>query len=207
MKKIGNIFLFVFMGFSLLAFCADIPPLELINFTTVQNVNKVDIRWSTSVETGGPYFTIEKSKDGKEFTKVVDVPAQEGSTIYSDYFETDYQPYEGVSYYRIKQTDEAGNYRYSQTVTLKNEEQVITTTLTITRSLKNEETASDSNKSNQTLLVLRDANGNDYYSVVSLDTKSNSLTAYDMPSSVSKGIYHIVGSSINELYNQQVIVK
>ena len=205
MKKIGNIFLFVFMGLSLLAFSADIPPLELINFTAVQNVNKVDIRWSTSVETGGPYFTIEKSRDGKEFTKVVDVPAQEGSTIYSDYFETDYQPYEGISYYRIKQTDEAGNYRYSQIVTLKNEEQVITTTLTINRRLKKE--VAGSNKNNETLLVLRDVNGNDYYSIVLLDTKSNTLIAYDMPTSVSKGIYHIVGSSINELYNQKVIVK
>src|SRR5882757_7272868 len=87
-----------------------IPPLVLIDFTVIQSGNKVDVKWKTSIETGGPYFTIEKSKDGKEYTKIVDLPETEDGTVYSDYFETDYQPYSGVSYYRIKQTDETGNF-------------------------------------------------------------------------------------------------
>src|SRR5579872_311733 len=87
--------------------------LELLDFSVVQNMNKIDIRWSTSViKTGGPYFCIEKSRDGKNFTKVVDIPAVDNESTFSDYFETDYQPYPGVSYYRVKQVDAEGNYRY-----------------------------------------------------------------------------------------------
>ena len=188
------------------AFADGDKPLELINFMAVQNLNKVDIRWSTSVETGGPYFTIEKSKDGKEFTKLVDIPLIESGTTYSDYFETDYQPYNGVSYYRIKQTDEAGNFRYSQTITFKYEEQLTEVPLVLNKKDNGKEKLSDKNA--ETLLVLRDANGNDYYSVVSIDpTNNNTLIAHDMSSSISIGTYHIIGSSTNELYNQKVIVK
>src|ERR1700758_4749030 len=175
MTKSKNIFLFAFTCLSSLVFAGTERPLELINFTVAKSANKVDIKWSTSVETGGPYFTIEKSSDGKEFTKLVDIPAMEGGTTYSDYFETDYQPYDGESYYRIKQTDDVGNYRYSQIVTFRNEESLINTTLTIKRNAKKEE--SSLNKNNETLLVLRDATGNDYYSKVSLDTSGNMLIA------------------------------
>ena len=124
MKK-SILFLFTFIYLSMPVFAAgEIPvPLELVNFTVVKSGIKLDIKFTTTVETGGPYFTIEKSKDGKEFTKLVDIPAIQSGTTYSDYYETDYQPYNGVSYYRIKQTDEAGNYRYSQIVTFKPEEE------------------------------------------------------------------------------------
>lgn len=158
-------------------------------------MNKIDIKFNTSVETGGPYFTIEKSKDGKEFTKLVDIPSIESGTTYSDYFETDYQPYSGVSYYRIKQTDEAGNYRYSQMVTLKVEEEQAPSNITTL------------SKKNETLLLLRDANGNDYYSKVKVDSKNNSLKAQNMSPTVSEGTYHIIGSSNDEVYNHKVIVK
>lgn len=217
MKK-SFLFLFAFISLNTFTFAGgDIPALELINFTVAPNVNKIDIKFSTSITTGGPYFTIEKSKDGKEFTKLVDIPAIESGTTYSDYFETDYQPYSGVSYYRIKQTDEAGNYRYSQTVTLKiEEEQVATneqTTNTISQisgiiyDLSGSISETPANNKSNTLLVLRDANGNDYCTMVVLNYKKNSLKAQEMSPSVSEGTYQVISSSNNELNNHKVIVK
>src|ERR1700757_2627604 len=112
MRKIKSFCLFcfsIFISFQAKSFSLGDGGLELIDFSVVQNLNKIDIRWSTSVlKTGGPYFCIEKSKDGKNFTKVVDMPAVDNQSSYADYFETDYQPYEGVSYYRIKQVDAVG---------------------------------------------------------------------------------------------------
>ena len=175
-------------------------PSELIDFTAIQNGSKVDIKWKTSIETGGPYFTIEKSKDGKEFTKVVDIPTFESGTAYSDYFETDYQPYLGVSYYRIKQTDEMGNFRYSQTVILKVEEEQNSKTYIAKvekPNLVNEQ------KNKQALLVLRDMNGNDYY----VKAEGDNLNELNLTSSVSSGTYRIVGSSNEEVYKQTLIVK
>jgi hypothetical protein len=217
MKK-AILFLFTFIYLSTHAFTiGEISALELISFTAVQNGNKIDIKFSTSVLTGGPYFTIEKSKDGNEFTKLLDIPAIDNASTYSDYFETDYQPYNGVSYYRIKQTDEAGNFRYSQTVTFKlNEEQVANneqaaSTISQISGIIYQTSGSISqaapNRKNETLLVLRDANGNDYYTMVALNLKKNSLKSQEMYPPVSQGTYHIVSSSNDELNNQKLIVK
>ena len=217
MKK-TILFLFTFIYLSTHVFAiGEIPALELISFTAVQHGNKIDITFSTSVLTGGPYFTIEKSKDGTDFTKLLDIPAIDNPSTYSDYFEADYQPYNGVSYYRIKQTDEVGNFRYSQTVTFKLEEE---------KAIKNESAANTisqisgiiyqtsgsisqaaPNPKNETLLVLRDANGNDYYTMVALNLKKNSLKSQEMSPPVSQGTYHIVSSSNDELNNQKLIVK
>jgi hypothetical protein len=193
-KLFLSLFLFVFIS----AWAQ--KPLELIDFTAIQNGNKVDVKWKTSIETGGPYFTIEKSKDGKEFTKVVDIPTFENGTVYSDYFETDYQPYTGVSYYRIKQTNEVGNFRYSQTVILKVEEEQNVKTYVSKAGKSN---TVNEQKNNETLLVLRDANGNDIYAKAE-DSNSSMLT---LTSSVGAGTYRVVGSSNDEIYKQKLIVK
>ncbi len=48
--------------------------------------------------------------------KVIDVPGAGNSTTLRDYAETDYQPYTGTSYYRLKQTDKNGVFTYSSIV-------------------------------------------------------------------------------------------
>ncbi len=196
--KINKLFLSLFLFVFISAWAQ--KPLELLDFTAIQNGSKVDVKWKTSIETGGPYFTIEKSKDGKEFTKVVDIPTFESGTVYSDYFETDYQPYTGVSYYRIKQTDEVGNFRYSQTVILKVEEEQNVKTYV---SKADKSNTVNEQKNNETLLVLRDANGNDYYA----KAEDSNLNALSLTSSIGAGTYRIVGSSNDEMYKQKLIVK
>jgi hypothetical protein len=196
--KINKLFLSLFLFVFISAWAQ--KPLELLDFTAIQNGSKVDVKWKTSIETGGPYFTIEKSKDGKEFTKVVDIPAFESGTVYSDYFETDYQPYIGISYYRIKQTDEVGNFRYSQTVILKVEEEQNVKTYV---SKVDKSNLGNEPKNNETLLVLRDVNGNDYYAKAE-DSGASILT---LTSSIGAGTYRVVGSSNDEIYKKKLIVK
>ena len=212
--------LFTFVYLSSAAFSAGEPTaLELVNFTTIQHGSKIDIKFSTSIETGGPYFTIEKSKDGKDFTKLVDIPGIQSNSFYSDYFETDYQPYDGMSYYRIKQTDEQGNYRYSQTIVSKFEEQKtvpsgtdIANTISQISGIIYQASGTISdispNNKNETLLVLRDSHGNDHYTMVELNyNKKNSLKSQEMYPPVSEGTYQIISSSNDELNNQKLIIK
>jgi hypothetical protein len=61
-------------------------------------------------------FTVEKSKDGKNFTKIIDVPCAATAVCYKDYAEVDYKPYNGKSYYRLKQTDVNGVCKYSNII-------------------------------------------------------------------------------------------
>ena len=194
MKK-SILFLLPFFLCEFVFAAGEMPALELENFTVIKRANKLDIKFSTSILTGGPYFTIEKSKDEKDFTKLIDTPAIESGSVYSDYFETDYQPYSGVSYYRIKQTDESGNFRYSQTVTYKEEESTATNNVNKT-------------DAGETLLVLRDRHGNDFYTKMAVaDLKKSSLTPQEMSPPVSEGTYHIISSSGDEYNNQKLIIK
>ena len=209
MRKIKPSLLFcfsVFLSLQAKPFILGDGTLELLDFTVVQNLNKIDIRWSTSVlKTGGPYFCIEKSKDGKNFTKVVDLPAVDNQSSYTDYFETDYQPYEGVSYYRIKQVDAAGNFRYSQIVTLKIEDPAKVDGYNAIAGVPEAFKEIDA-KDEGVLLVIRDKDGNDHYSKASIKADKN-VNVINLDAPVNSGTYHVVGSSNEKLHSANVSVK
>ncbi|MCK4664732.1 MAG: T9SS type A sorting domain-containing protein [Bacteroidales bacterium] len=88
-------------------------PIELIVFYVVQNFNSAIIKWSTASEINNDYFTIEKSVNGVDFETVEIYPGAGNSNVINNYQITDFNPYSGISYYRLKQTDFDGNYSYS----------------------------------------------------------------------------------------------
>ncbi|MDQ8004762.1 MAG: discoidin domain-containing protein [Pedobacter sp.] len=84
-----------------------ILPVELSRFNAIsQNGGKVDISWATASETNNDYFTIDKSSDGKDFTRLAKIYSL-GSGGY-DYFSVDKNPFAGNNYYRLKQVDKDG---------------------------------------------------------------------------------------------------
>lgn len=104
--------------------CSVVPtPIELLNFTAVSDNTQVNLAWTTATEINNNYFTVEKSRDGRNFTPVVSVPGAGNSTFSLSYKAVDEEPYQGVSYYRLKQTDYDGKYTYSDLVPIKFESQ------------------------------------------------------------------------------------
>ena len=92
-------------------------PIELLSFTAVLNANKkVDLNWSTATETNNDFFTVEKTKDGDTFEQVAIVDGAGNSSVTLYYTSLDPNPYQGKSYYRLKQTDFNGEYKYSHLV-------------------------------------------------------------------------------------------
>lgn len=181
--------------------------LGLLEFSVVQNGSKTDIKWSLSREPMGNYFTIEKSADGKNFSKLIDLPVTESGNLYEEYFETDYQPYPGVSFYRIRQTDEMGHAYYSEVLSMKfNAEQG---QRQFSRLPDGEATLAHvrNAEGKEALFVLRDADGNDFYSVINLQEEDKHLYAGTAEPPLPPGIYRIVGASNNQLYSLKLIVK
>jgi len=78
--------------------------------------NEVDITWATASETNNDYFTIEKSFDGNLFTAFELVEGAGNTNNLSSYKSVDRNPYPGISYYRLQQTDFDGRYSYSPIV-------------------------------------------------------------------------------------------
>jgi len=94
-------------------------PIDLLNFTAKLNTkNKVDLNWSTASETNNDYFTIERSADGNTFESIDMVKGAGNSSVKLDYYDMDKTPLEGISYYRLKQTDFDGKFTYSKKVAI-----------------------------------------------------------------------------------------
>jgi hypothetical protein len=91
-------------------------PVELLSFTAKLNGSVVDLFWSTASEFNNDHFTVERSKDMTNFVPVATVQGAGNSTTVLNYKTTDKEPWMGVSYYRLKQTDFDGNFTYSAIV-------------------------------------------------------------------------------------------
>ena len=96
-------------------------PIELLSFKAWLTDNgTVNLSWETATETNNRYFTIEKTKDMVNFVEVAKVDGAGNSTQTLNYTEIDYSPYGGISYYRLKQTDNNGNFKYFPIVVVEN---------------------------------------------------------------------------------------
>lgn len=83
--------------------------IALTSFSAIlNNMDIVEIKWTTENEENNNYFLIEKSKDLKNWI-IVDIV--KGSLISNgiiNYFICDFFPYKGQSYYRLSQIDTDG---------------------------------------------------------------------------------------------------
>ncbi|MFT7157082.1 MAG: hypothetical protein ACI8Q1_002097 [Parvicella sp.] len=89
-------------------------PIELTYFTATTSQNKyVLLDWQTASEINNDYFTIERSKDGLEWKEVTQINGAGNSSQTLTYSTIDSNPFEEISFYRLKQTDYDGQFEYS----------------------------------------------------------------------------------------------
>jgi hypothetical protein len=83
-------------------------PIELLSFTAKCIGDKVTLDWSTSSETNNDYFSIDKSKNLADWYDVGTVAGSGTTNETSTYNTYDLSPFQGLSYYRLKQVDYDG---------------------------------------------------------------------------------------------------
>jgi hypothetical protein len=90
-------------------------PITLLNFDAVYNkaLRKVDLTWKTYSEINNDYFTIERTQNGEDWEFVSTIDGAGFSQGTRAYESEDIDPYSGLSYYRLKQTDFDGNFTFS----------------------------------------------------------------------------------------------
>ena len=93
-------------------------PIELISFEAACNTGNVYLSWATASEINNDYFTIERSKDGTNWKIAGTVNGAGNSSVMLNYSFTDVEPYNEVSYYRLKQTDFDGKVKYFNLVSI-----------------------------------------------------------------------------------------
>ncbi len=95
-----------------------LQPIELISFDAKLNGGEVELNWITGSEINNDYFTIERSKDVLVWDEIKNVNGAGNSNQTLNYFEIDVEPLNGISYYRLKQTDFDGLYSYSEIISV-----------------------------------------------------------------------------------------
>ncbi|TAL56048.1 MAG: T9SS type A sorting domain-containing protein, partial [Nanoarchaeota archaeon] len=98
-------------------------PIDLLSFTGQCSEKNVKLNWATATEQNNDYFTIERSTDGKIFEAIGKVKGANNSSIIRNYEFTDISPsfwegQDGFLYYRLKQTDYNGQYKYYGSVSV-----------------------------------------------------------------------------------------
>jgi hypothetical protein len=185
-------------------------PIKLISFEANINEDKVDIKWITAAELNNDYFTLERSVDGKVWEEILITAGAGNSNNVLEYFETDYKPLRGISYYRLKQTDFNGEFSYSNIVPVKyikknnGKINLFPSPLTAGTDLHIE---FKDIIASELLVVLRDIKGREYYSKIVVNIEGGKLIGIPVDSSVPNGIYIVTASSENQLYSQKLIIK
>ena len=96
-------------------------PIELLYFTANPVEKKVNLDWATASETNNSHFEIERSADGVNFEYVASINAYgDGNSVTKQtYTSIDEKPYKGISYYRLKQVDKTGEFKYAPVVSVE----------------------------------------------------------------------------------------
>ncbi len=183
-------------------------PIELLNFTAAFNQQKtVDVKWQTATETNNDYFTVERSADGVNFEKLIDVDGAGVSNSLLNYSTIDQYPLDDVSYYRLKQTDFNNDFTYSNVVAVKKDNGIIV------KVFPNPNTGKDLNVSfsnvlgKEIMISLYDNFGKLVYNSAHTNyTTNDSEVNISLEQSLAQGVYYLVLTSELENIREKVLV-
>ncbi|MFH1319613.1 MAG: GEVED domain-containing protein [Bacteroidota bacterium] len=190
-------------------------PIELLSFTAQCVDNTVLVNWSTASETNNDYFTVQKALtfpkfetlEKLEWENVTYVQGAGNSNQTIHYSIVDPDPYYGVSYYRLKQTDYDENYSYSNIVAV-NCSEIIDYNNTLIY---------NSPETDNIIISFKD-NINESYFLYFIDQIGRILIKKQMTisqpdekilinkSGFASGIYNVILQSENNIVNQSVII-
>ena len=88
-------------------------PVTLLDFFAGIEDKKVKLSWTTTSELDNNRFEIERSADGRIFTKIGEIPGHGNSSNLHKYVFYDEQPFAGKIFYRLKQVDISNQYSFS----------------------------------------------------------------------------------------------
>lgn len=91
-------------------------PIELVSFDADPEEHRVNLHWTTASEVNNDHFVVERAGPDLNFRPLLQRPGAGNSNSVLHYREEDNSPLVGVSYYRLKQVDYNGDFKYSDPV-------------------------------------------------------------------------------------------
>lgn len=94
-------------------------PAQVVDFTANPEGSIVVLNWVTSSELNNDFFTVEKSRNGIDFEELGQFDAAGTSTNINSYKVYDIIPFDGLQFYRLRQTDFENQAVVSRTIAVK----------------------------------------------------------------------------------------
>lgn len=185
-------------------------PIELITFTATKNGKQVDVKWETASESNNDYFAVERSRDGINFETLTMVKGAGNTTTHLNYGTIDENPFNNISYYRLKQVDYNGTFSYSKIASVD-----FNSTKDFSFDIfpnPNKGTifsiAFEGTSNQEVLVVVYDITGKESFSKVLVTNENeSSVFVIDPTHTLSSGVYIITATSNQEIYRKKLIVE
>lgn len=183
-------------------------PVELLAYTIYSVEDKaVGIKWTTATESNNDYFTVERSVNGIMYQEIKRVAGANTNSDPHSYSILDEAPLPGLSYYRLKQTDLDGNYKYLgiRSIELESEIQVVVSPNPLKNSKLNIQVNSLGDRPMEVRIM--SSSGKELYAgrYTSDAIQGNQVTV-DLPAGMGAGVYIVQVFLNNRVYNSKVFV-
>ncbi len=180
-------------------------PVELTSLNVYTADNDVVVQWATASERNNDFFTVERSADGTAFEEVASIAGAQNSNVKHNYTLTDYEPFTGLSYYRLKQTDLDGKTEF---LGLRS----VTVEKTATQAYPNPLTGTElfvpvQSVSSSYLVTISTISGEELYRGYYADANERGVLAVHLSQRPVPGIYLLQVYTSNSVYRQKLIVE
>jgi hypothetical protein len=99
-------------------------PVTLLDFNAIKVNESVLLEWQTESEYNSDYFEVEHSVNGTDWNRLFTVNAAGESSESLIYQETDKNPIDGISYYRLNQYDLDGTKTFLKMISFNNKMEI-----------------------------------------------------------------------------------
>lgn len=100
--------------------CSSLLPIQSVSFTANCERQHVVLNWTTATETNNDFFSVERSEEGIHWELVGVKQSNGDATVRNTYTLMDPQAQSQILYYRLKQTDLDGKFKYGNPISVRN---------------------------------------------------------------------------------------
>ena len=203
-------FISSFSPFTFGGYTDDALPISLVSFAAEVMGNEVQTKWATRLELNNAYFTVERSADGENFSAVGKVDGAGNSTSLLNYELMDETPLQGISYYRLRQTDFNGKYTFSDIVSVNIEAKKADPKIILyPNPAHNEVFIRISDMTGQFEFKIFDMAGREVLNrIINLDGSGDNQTAsISLEGILNPGLYVVTGNTSQAQFKEKLVVR
>lgn len=180
-------------------------PIELLAFTATYENYSVILEWATASQKNNSFFTVERSKDGVNFEEVEKINGAGTVSYVVDYLAYDKKPYQGISYYRLKQTDLDGRFTYSSIVSVNVTDDAVGNLVLMQNPVDDQlQFSFISNFKGSSIMYVYDMAGRQIHSQTLQTNEGYNSNDIDV-SSLPKGLYYITIINDRKVFKSKIL--